>query len=269
MPSDIDQRHLRGFEKFSVPLMDAINQRPRLKNRIQGTVGLLNALWMIRFTGGSWRVSGAEHLDTIDAPRGLIIAANHRSFFDLFTCSAYLVNHYPHLIRRIYCPVRTTFFYSRPLGTVINLALSGGSMWPPIFRDERGPTLNARALEELAAQMSSGSLLGMHPEGRRSVDDPYELLPAKPGLGILLNACHPDTLVMPYFTLGLSNSLSDVIKQSGTIGGTMVTLRFGQPLRAGDIVDGRTPVAATEHVMYKIHDLGQADKKMRARLQNG
>lgn len=266
MPSDIDENRLRGFERVSVPLMDAINQRPRLKTKIQASVGLLNALWMMRFTGAAWHVSGAEHLDNIEAPRGLIIAANHRSFFDLFTCSAYLVNHHPHLIRRIYCPVRTTFFYSRPLGTVINLALSGGSMWPPIFRDERGPSLNSRGLEDLAAQMSSGSLLGMHPEGRRSVDDPYELLPAKKGLGIIMKACHPDTLVMPYFTLGLSNSLSDVIKQSRTEAKTMVSLRFGRPSRTGDIVNGRTPAAATEHVMHQIHDLGQADKEMRARL---
>jgi 1-acyl-sn-glycerol-3-phosphate acyltransferase len=247
--------------------MDAINQNRRVKNGLQTTVGLLNALWMIRYTGAAWRVDGSENLDTVDAPRGMIVAANHRSFFDLYTCSAYMVNHYPHLIRRIYCPVRTKFFYSRPLGTVINLVLSGGSMWPPIFRDDRGPTFNAESLQQLAAEMTRGSLVGLHPEGRRSKDDPYTLLPPKPGLGILLEACHPETVVMPYFTLGLSNSLGEIVRRNrrpaGERGPT-VSLRFGEPLRAGDIVNGRNALSATEHVMERVHDLGQADKEMRA-----
>jgi len=249
--------------------MDAINHRPRLKNRIQANVGVLNSLWMIRFTSRVWRVDGAHHLDRLDAPRGMILAANHRSFFDLFTCSAYVVEHYPHLIQRIYCPVRTGFFYSQPVGAFLNLLLSGGSMWPPIFRDERGPTLNAAALEQLAAEMARGSFVGMHPEGRRSTDDPYTLLPPKPGLGILVKACHPDTMVVPYFTLGLSNSLADVIKLNRKPEGQrgpVVSLRFGEPLRAGDIAEGRAALEATEHVMDRIRELGEMDKEMRTHV---
>jgi hypothetical protein len=172
------------------------------------------------------------------------------------------------LIRRIYCPVRAKFFYSRPLGSFINLVLSGGSMWPPIFRDERGPSFNAVGLQQLAAEMARGSLVGLHPEGRRSTEDPYTLLPPKPGLGILLKACHPDTKVMPYFTLGHPDTLSETIKRGrkpAGQSGTVVSLRFGEPLRAGDIVDGRTALASTVHVMGLIHELGQADKEMRSR----
>lgn len=124
----VDRSQLHGFERYSVPLMDAINQRPRFKGGIQATIGLLNGLWIRRFTGGVWRLDGDEHLAALDAPRGMIIAANHRSFFDLYVCAAHLVTRHPHLIRRLYCPVRTNFFYTRPLGALINLALSGGSM---------------------------------------------------------------------------------------------------------------------------------------------
>lgn len=257
---------LQGFEKLSVPLMDAINSRPRVKNGLQRTVGLANAVWMRHVAQRVWRIDGAEVLDELDAPHGMVLAANHRSFFDLYVCSAFLIDRHPHLIRRIYCPVRSTFFYERPLGAVVNMALSGGSMWPPIFRDDRGPARNVAALEALAAQMGPGSFVGLHPEGRRSKADPYELLPAKPGLGLLLRACHPDTVVMPYFTLGLPNSLLALIAQGRKpVGqrGMAASLRFGTPLRAGDVIAGRTPLEATELVMDRIRELGRADETMR------
>jgi 1-acyl-sn-glycerol-3-phosphate acyltransferase len=249
--------------------LDAINQNRRLKSNIQATLGVFNGSWMIRLTEPLWRVDGAEHLESLDAPRGLIVAANHRTFFDLYTLSAYMVNNFPHLIQRIYCPVRANFFYNRPVGIFVNLALSGGSMWPPIFRDERGPEFNAAGLAQLASEMCRGSLVGLHPEGKRSTEDPYTLLPAKPGLGILLEACHPDTLVMPFFTLGLPGGLVELVRRSRQPAGqrgTLVSLRFGEPLRAGDVANDRTPLAATEYVMARIHELGQADKEMRKRV---
>ena len=125
------------------------------------------------------------------------------------------------------------------------------------------------ALEQLAAEMAPGSFVGLHPEGRRSTGDPYTLLPPKPGLGILIQACHPDTMIVPYFTLGLSNSLAEVIhlnrKPAGQRG-PVVSLRFGEPLRAGDMADDCTPLEATERVMVRIRELGDRDRDMRAHI---
>ena len=266
MPVRMNASLLRGFERYSVPLLDAINQRPPLKNRLQATIGKFSALWMTEVSSQLWRIDGVEHLERIDAPRGIILAANHRSFFDLYICSAYLVNHHPRLIERLFFPVRGEYFYTHPLGVVINLALSGGSMWPPVFRDDRRRELNAVGMEQIVEAMQRGSIIGLHPEGRRGDGDPYELLPAKRGLGDLIHASHPDTLVLPYFTFGLPNSFKELVRRNYSPAGSrgdIVSLRFGAPLRAADVREGRSPIEATSHVMDHIRALGELDREMR------
>jgi 1-acyl-sn-glycerol-3-phosphate acyltransferase len=212
-------------------------------------------------------VDGEDHLKQLKAPQGLIIAANHRSFFDLYPCAALIIERYPDLMRRLYCPVRSEFFYTRPLGALLNLAVSGGSMWPPIFRDDRRRN-NQNSIEGLVSVMKEGSCVGFHPEGTRGKpeQDPYEMLPAKPGLGMLLQKCHPDTVVLPYFTLGMSNDLGHIVRRNYRPRGQrgeIVSLRFGEPLRAGDITTGLNAQAISELITSKIKLLGQADKAMR------
>jgi 1-acyl-sn-glycerol-3-phosphate acyltransferase len=258
---------LRRFEKLSVPLLNAINTNVALKDFTNSTIGILNSIWMTHATGRLWRVDGEEHLKQLDAPQGIIIASNHRSFFDLYPCAALFMQRYPALMRRLYCPVRSEFFYTRPLGILLNLAVSGGSMWPPIFRDERRD-LNLSGLKQLASVLHKGSCVGFHPEGTRGKlgQDPHTLLPAKSGLGLLFTLCHPDTIVLPYFTLGMSNDLWNIVRRNyRPLGqrGEIVSLRFGAPLRVGELLEGLNPTEATELVMERIRALAQEDKAMR------
>jgi len=261
---------LHGFERASVPLGDFINQHPTLKNRIQATLGKFSAVWMSAATQNTWKVDGSEFLDGIEAPNGVIVAANHRSFFDLYVCSAYLINNYPHLIERLFFPVRASFFYTHWLGVVVNLGLSGGSMWPPVFRDDRRKELNRIGLSQLAEVMTRGALLGIHPEGKRGTNgDPYELLPARPGLGQLMLECHPDTLVLPYFTLGMSNDVVELVRRNFKKPGQRgewVSLRFGAPFPVSEARQGRDALQTTETVMEHIRALGAQDREMRKNL---
>src|SRR5688572_14886444 len=107
----MDQNSLRRFEKISVPLLNAINTNVTIKDGANATIGRLNSMWMSHATGRLWNVFGEEHLKSLDAPHGIILAANHRSFFDLYPCAALVIDRYPALMKRLYCPVRSEFFY--------------------------------------------------------------------------------------------------------------------------------------------------------------
>lgn len=262
MPRD----RLRGVERVSVSLLERINRSPRLKAGVHAVIGRLDS-WFIRFiTGRLWEVHGLEHT-RVEAPRGVIMVSNHRSFFDMYlTCS--MLHFESGLTKRLFFPVRSGFFYDRLLGTLLNLAISGGSMWPPVFRDEARRDLNRLGLEQLAAVLGPGALVGIHPEGRRGTGpDPYELLPVKAGLGRLIAVCHPDVMVLPYFTLGSGNRFVQEVRRNFRPPGRRgepVRMRFGAPLRAGALQALGDPMAMTEAVMDVVRALGEEDRRARA-----
>ena len=76
-----------------------------------------------------------------------------------------------------------------------------------IFRDPNKKDFNkfstARIVHELK---QGGTTIGFHPEGKRNTNpDPYSLLPAKPGIGFVVQEC-PNTHVVPVFIVGMSNN---------------------------------------------------------------
>src|SRR4029077_7539174 len=106
-------------------------------------------------------------------------------------------------------PVRAEFFYDHPLGLLLNVALTGMAMFPPVFRHGRRRALNAwsraRCARELARPRTA---VGVHPEGRRNKDGgPFEMLPAMPGAGRIALAA-PGAPVVPVFIHGLGNSVA-------------------------------------------------------------
>ena len=143
----------------------------------------LGAQWITIVTKNLLNVHGLERLPELDPDKSYICASNHRSFFDLYVVTAYLVRRgMPH---RLVFPVRSDFFYDHPLGLFVNGVMSFLAMYPPIFRDRPRAALNLVGLDELAWMLQrGGTFLGIHPEGtRKKDDDPYTLLPAQPGVG--------------------------------------------------------------------------------------
>src|SRR5258705_2961564 len=98
-------------------------------------------------------VHGLERLDGIPPGAPILLVANHRTFFDLFILGWFLIRH-PRLTRRVNFPVRSNFFYERPLGLFLNAAFTGGPMVPPFFRSPREKGMDPPSLgipaEELA-----------------------------------------------------------------------------------------------------------------------
>lgn len=258
---------LAGAERYTVPLLERINGSLLVKRALHAVIGRADSWFIALITGRLWRVRGLDRLTGLDTARGVILVANHRSFFDMYICLS-MLHVRTGLVKRCFFPVRSGFFYDRWLGALLNLAISGGSMWPPVFRESERRALNRIGLEQLAAVLGPGAFVGIHPEGRRGTgDDPYTLLPARNGVGRLALACHPDTVVLPYFILGLSNSFRREVGRnfrSRARQGEPVRMRFGDPIRVGELQTLGDADAITARVMACITALGELDRAEQA-----
>jgi 1-acyl-sn-glycerol-3-phosphate acyltransferase len=158
------------------------------------------------------RLHGMERLEAYGPRDRILLVANHRSYFDFYVIAAivYWRTNLPH---RILFPVRSTFFYDHPLGTSLNMLMSGMSMFPPILRDPARGEFNKYTLRRCVEELGvPGTVLGLHPEGTRGTGpDPRVLLPAQPGVGrVALEAAH--ATVIPVFVDGIGNDLAEELR---------------------------------------------------------
>ncbi|MBX3191136.1 MAG: 1-acyl-sn-glycerol-3-phosphate acyltransferase [Labilithrix sp.] len=199
---------LSPFERASFKLADALSAK---------TLSPVSSAWNSVVMGilisscGSRRfnVRGLENLAPFGKKDSILLAANHRSFFDFFTITA-ICYWRTRLSKRIFFPVRSNFFYDHPLGPAVNWAMSGMRMFPPVMREKEKKPFNLYSVERCVEELNRtdiGTLLGIHPEGTRNKnDDPYTFLPAQPGIGrIALGA--ERAKVVPVFVLGMGQSI--------------------------------------------------------------
>jgi 1-acyl-sn-glycerol-3-phosphate acyltransferase len=209
-------------------------------------------------------IIGLEHLANITPERGVLLAANHRSFFDLFVVANCLHDH-TRLAHSLYFPVRSRFWYDNPLGLLINAVGAGMGMFPPVFRAGEKRPITRRGLDLLALRLSSpGTVVGMHPEGTRSRGaDPYRLLPAEQSFGRV--ALLGKATVIPAFVCGLSNSLLREIARRKR-DDAKICVAFGPPVDLSDFYAAdperlRHQLAAGERVLSAIHALGASARR--------
>jgi 1-acyl-sn-glycerol-3-phosphate acyltransferase len=191
----------------------------------------VTAFWqrhvLIPFVGGVFdRRTIAHGLERVpkDPTTRILLVANHRTFFDLFALGWILLTR-GGLRHSVSFPVRANFFYENPFGLAICLFMSGGSMFPPFFRAAEKKTVNKDMLAELIEHLQKPSqMVGFHPEGTRGTgDDPYQLLPAKPGVGELALKARP--VVVPAFISGMGNSFWGELRSKRKI-----IAVFGEPV---------------------------------------
>ncbi len=91
-------------------------------------------------------VYGRERLGTLTRDKSYIVVSNHRSFFDMYVITAYLVKR--GLSHRILFPVRSNFFYDSAAGIFVNGVMSFFAMYPPVFRERALAHLNVASLDE-------------------------------------------------------------------------------------------------------------------------
>ena len=262
----VPRDQLRGFERVAVRVCDTVNTTGWLKDFVQFFGRTVSAKWIGAISRFRWRFTGLEAVQALRPPRGVILVSNHRSFFDMYVCSAALYATSTFMKRLIF-PVRARFFYSHPVGLLVNLSVSGCAMWPPVFRDDRREALNPITTEQIVhALRQPGIVLGMHPEGTRGKhDDPYRFLPIRPGLGKLIKAVHPETVVLPFFILGMGSVLREELRiLLRRPSGQEIRMRFTPPLTAGDLqaLDlGDQELA--DHVMALVYEQAIIDRDER------
>jgi 1-acyl-sn-glycerol-3-phosphate acyltransferase len=212
---------------------------------------------------------GLEHLSKFRAPERVLIVCNHRTFFDFFVITA-VVYWRTKLSHRILFPVRSSFFYDNPIGPVVNAAMSGMRMFPPVLRGEsirRRATFNEYSIRRTVEELTvPGTVMGLHPEGTRNKDDdPYKLLRARAGVGrIALES--PQARIIPAFVLGMGNNLP---KEFGNnffrANETRIDAFFGPEILLDDLrmlpASPQTARRASERMLDAIRDLGEAHKK--------
>jgi 1-acyl-sn-glycerol-3-phosphate acyltransferase len=210
------------------------------------SLSFLSKGWNSMFMGGliwscggrRFNVRGLEHLARYGKNDSVLLVANHRSFFDFFTISAILYWR-TKLTKRIFFPVRQTFFYDHPAGPIVNAVMSGMRMFPPVMRDREKRGFNqfvlARCIQELNRE-DIGTVLGIHPEGTRNKgNDPYSFLPAQIGVGkVALGATRAH--VIPVFALGMGQSILGEMKMNiGAPRKFPVDVYFGAPIALDDL----------------------------------
>jgi len=266
LPTTEELSVLSGMEKVGFRLADKMNRGAwkRFWTFCQRHIG---SLWIKIATYNLMNVFGLENIEQTDVRKPLLLVANHRSFFDMYTVSSVLFRQTTRPIK-LFFPVRAKFFYDSPLGWFVNFVMGWFSMFPPFFREDREIKKRAfdkfsmRRLIEICSR-GEAHVIGFHPEGKRNLsEDAYSFLPAQPGIGKVIMASHPQ--IVPIFIAGLGNDLPKQILGNWR-GGEKIRIRFGKPIDLSEFYEKRdslrTHKEIADFLMLKIDELAEEDKK--------
>lgn len=228
----------------------------------------IGSLWIYLATYNLMNVFGIENVDATDSERPVLLVANHRSFFDMYTISSVMFRYTKKRPIKLFFPVRAKFFYDNPLGWFVNLVMGWWAMYPPFFREQneaRKRSFDKFSVRELIriCTRGRGHVIGFHPEGKRNLsEDPYSFLPAQPGIGKVVYAAKPQ--VIPVFVTGLINDLPRQVSGNWT-GGEKVRIWFGEEIDLSELYSKRDSIRTHKEIgdflMEHIESLGRRDEE--------
>ncbi len=265
MPTAAELSLLSAVERMGFSLVYAMNSETwkTFWTFCQRHIG---SLWIYLATYNLMNVFGVENFERTDPTRAVVLVANHRSFFDMYTVSSVLFRRTSRPMR-LYFPVRAKFFYDNPVGWAVNLIMGWWAMYPPFFREKgegQKRAFDRFTMRELVRICSERrpNVVGFHPEGGRNRDaDPYSYLRAQPGIGTVIFEARPQ--VIPVFIAGLGNDLPKQIAGNWT-GGEEVRIYFGEEVDLGDYYGRRDSIRThkeiADRLMEKIAELGETDR---------
>lgn len=265
-----DLSALSRFERAALRLGALVNESARAKAASRHFNQAVTGRWMNLVSERRMTLLGLEHVVALHPDRGVLLAANHRSFFDMYMVLTHLHKRVD-WCERSYFPVRSAFWYDHPLGVVTNLVASGMSMFPPVYREAEKREVTRVGLDFLAAELKRpGTVVGIHPEGTRNKgDDPYDLLPAEPGFGRVVLGARP--IVVPVFVNGMANDFIHECRSTLDGTGIPIIIAFGAPVDFGELLDAdphrlRAQVAVGRRVLDAIAALAELERAERAKL---
>lgn len=276
MPAMVDGPALSRAERLSLAVTRFVNERPGAKRMQNAFLLAVNQNWVRYAIGRRIYVDDIEWLLAAPSDRGVLLCMNHRSYFDAYITMFSLYELGGLWADKIYFPVRSNFFYEHPVGFAVNLLIGGGTLYPPIFRDTGKAELNRDALDRMVRFLQEpGALVGMHPEGTRGKGpDPYDLLPAQPGVGQVVLRARP--MVVPAFVNGLSNSyvrdITDTYRKDIRRERPII-ITFGRPVDYTDLAQQKPRAALYKRTADRIRDsivqLGEREREIRAACLRG
>jgi 1-acyl-sn-glycerol-3-phosphate acyltransferase len=223
----------------------------------------IGSLWIYLATYNLINVFGIENVERTSDEKPLLIVANHRSFFDMYTVSSILFRRTKRPIQ-LFFPVRAKFFYNSPVGWFVNFIMGWFSMYPPFFYKNEQREFDKFSMRRLIQICSEASpnVIGLHPEGKRNFsDNPYEFLPAQTGVGKIVMSARPQ--VVPVFITGLGNDLTKQVLGNWS-SGEKIRLWFGEPVDLSAFYEKRdslrTHKEIADFLMSKIGELGEKDR---------
>jgi 1-acyl-sn-glycerol-3-phosphate acyltransferase len=267
---------LNRMERFAVRFAELANDDPRGKWLQSRFLRGVSYAWVRACIAQRIFADGIDELLDLRPETGILLCSNHRSFFDQYVMMLASFMGPAAWAKHLYFPVRSTFFYDQPLGVVVNAAIAGGAMYPPIYRQAERRLLNDEALDRMVELLQTpGNVLGMHPEGTRGKGpDPYTLLPAQPGVGKLALVGKPT--VIPAFIHGLGNNILHDIKQNFSKEARTdhaVIIVFGKPIDYSDLAAEKPRPTlykkCADRFMAAVKVLGERDRVLRAQLHTG
>jgi 1-acyl-sn-glycerol-3-phosphate acyltransferase len=271
VPTPEELAVLSGFERFAFRVTHRMNLG-RWKRFWTWCQSVFGAGWIQLSTYNLMRVYGLENIEAVDHSRPILLVANHRSFFDMYTVSTTLFRR-TRWRKQLFFPVRGRFFYQSPAGMFVNLVMGWWSMYPPFFVTGEDPIPAKRAFDKYSmrrlAQLcreGAGNVIGFHPEGTRNKGpDPYSYLRSQPGVGKLIKDANPQ--VVPVFIAGLGNKLAKQVL-GNWFGGDKIRIHFGPQIDLSEFMVKpdrlRTYKEIADFVMNKIAELGEEDRAIQS-----
>jgi len=273
---DSAEGRLGRFERAALALGRWTNENDRGKRAQRRWAHVVMRTWVGAGIRRRTFVEGLDKVLALQPDRGVVQASNHRSFFDQYVSMLPYWELRVPWADRMYFPVRSNFFYEKPLGVVVNYLIGGGAMYPPIFRDPSLAALTRDSVNRMIGFLGRpGSFLGVHPEGTRGKGpDPYQLLPAQPGIGQIVLQARP--LVIPCFVNGLSNDIVEAIGSTYRADirrDNPVIIVYGDPVDYQDLTRS-TPRAAlykrcSDRILAAVAALGERERAVRAACAAG
>lgn len=259
---------LTPLEKFQIRFVRRTFEPGAVDTIVRRLQRHIGSVWIEECTKRIRHVHGLDRVPPLDPAQSYVCVSNHRSFFDLYVITGYLVRRgMPH---RLLFPVRSGFFYDHPLGLFVNGTMSFFAMYPPVFRQRERAALNLAGIDETIRLLKRGGVwLGLHPEGTRNKDgDPYKLLPAQSGVGRIIHSARVN--VLPVFINGLGNDLPKQIAGNFTKKGTPIVVVFGKPLELDSLYaepsSPRVHKQVAERALQAIARLGEEERAIRESL---
>jgi 1-acyl-sn-glycerol-3-phosphate acyltransferase len=275
-PRDPDDAELTRFERFAVELGRITNETPTGKRIQEAFLRTVSYIWIRAALARRMFVDGLDKVIHLDPDRGVLLASNHRSFFDQYAVLLGIWMGPTPWARRLIFPVRSNFFYERPLGVLVNYAVGGGAMYPPIFRQAARAPKNRESLDTVIKFLSEpGAIVGVHPEGTRGKGpDPYQMLPAQPGIGQIALQARP--IVLPCFINGLSNDIVQDVRANfdpAVRRERPCIAVFGDPVDYADLTAQRPRPALYKKAADRFRDailaLSARERELRQQCRDG